>query len=348
MTEASLAFNTAGMGQQAREAQQKRAQPPKKLLQWRQGCCGGVNVAGTERCFQQGAVWVCKCVKVPVQNLRLLHTFVSQVLLERLHLSTEKNKWDNFASLLITSHPTYFGPPFCPISGDTVQSRLNTCLNEVRRKHSIPQELPSTAGGGTGNSWEDHQDITPYDQVVMKIDTDIKLRDQADKADARRAKQVQNNCMHFEGSGVLPGVVVGSGVCEGEDGLQDTSMEVNGSDEEEDGAPAAGEIDTRRVIPPGRRKRAAAAAFETAQQAEWKAMCESIKGTPEEIATRQAEKAAEAEERREERDERAAERAAAVEREERAARSQDAATQVLLAMLKQMAEGRYSAGNGNL
>jgi hypothetical protein len=206
-------FNMAAMSQQVRdakaEAARKEAHVPKKLLPWREKVCGGAHVAGMDKCFRQGGTWVCFCIKKPNANMQLLMIFVQQVSVTKLHLSEEKNKWDNFADSLIAKFPTQFGPPWSPISGATVQSRLNSCIAEVQQKHKIPAELESAEGGGTGSMYEDHQEITEYDLVVMKIDKDQK-QEAKDKKDAKsKSDKVKNNCMHFEygEGGVMPGLV---------------------------------------------------------------------------------------------------------------------------------------------
>jgi hypothetical protein len=96
-----LSLNLAAMQQQARDAAEKQAHIPKKLLPWRKACCGGPHVAGCAFCFMQANVWVCVCIKKPQQNFKLSHIFCSQVLEEKLHLSTEVGKWDTFAERLI-------------------------------------------------------------------------------------------------------------------------------------------------------------------------------------------------------------------------------------------------------
>jgi hypothetical protein len=324
------------MGQQARDVAEKAAHVPKRLLPWRKPNCGGPHIAGSQDCFSQGGIWVCKCIKRPVLNFKLLHIFCSQVLEEKLHLSTDAGKWDSFAERLIAMHPTFFGPPWSPISGSTVQSRLNTCLDEVRQKHKIPAEQESAEGGGTGSMWEDHQDITGYDSVVLMIDKEIKLRDKAKKDESKTDKEAMTkaNCMHFEGLGVMPGIISGAGVSP--DDMQDyndTSMEM--SEDTDENAPPPGETDMRAVIPPGRRKRAAAAAFASRSTSEFKELLDSIKGTPEERAAA-AERAAEAaEDRRIDREERKAEIA-----------RQQIGQDLLLAMLHQMKNGMYSSGRG--
>ncbi|KAJ1383104.1 hypothetical protein B484DRAFT_461760, partial [Ochromonadaceae sp. CCMP2298] len=238
------------MGQQARDVAEKAAHVPKRLLPWRKPNCGGPHIAGSQDCFSQGGIWVCKCIKRPVLNFKLLHIFCSQVLEEKLHLSTEVGKWDSFKERIIGLHPTFFGPPWSPISGSTVQSRLNTCLDEVRQKHKIPAEQESAEGGGTGSMWEDHQDVTGYDSVVLMIDKEIKLRDKAKKDESKTDKEAMTkaNCMHFEGLGVMPGIISGAGVSP--DDMQDyndTSMEM--SEDTDENAPPSGETNMRAVIP---------------------------------------------------------------------------------------------------
>jgi hypothetical protein len=282
----------------------------------------------------QGNIWVCVCIKKPQQNFKLSHIFCSQVLEDRLHLSTEPGKWNTFAQRLIAAHPTFFGAPFSPISGATVQSRLNTCLAEVHQKHKIPSEQESAEGGGTGSMFEDHQEITAYDNVVMLIDKQIKARDTAKKTEskAEKAAAVEANCMYFEGSGVMPGLVQSG---EGGDSAQDFDTSFDMSEDTDENAPVDGEMDTRAIIPPGRRKRAAAAAFASNSKTKFTQLLESLKGTPEERAAA-AERAAEAaEDRRIDREERKAEIA-----------RQQIGQDLLLAMLHQMKNGQYSSGRG--
>jgi flagellar motor protein MotB len=106
----------------------------------------------------------------------------------------------------------------------------------------------------------------------------------------------------------------------------------------DENTPPEGEVDPRAHIPPGRRKRAAAAAFESAQKAEFQALVDSIKGTPEE---REAAAAAQKKEEREAEDRK-------LEREERTAalQMQRQMQDALLQMLHQMKDGTYSAGRG--
>jgi hypothetical protein len=85
--------------------------PKKKLIPWRVAICGGKHIAGTADCFRQDLIWVCKCLKKPVNNYELLMIFVQQVSVTKLHLSEEKNKWENFADSLIAKFPAHFGPP---------------------------------------------------------------------------------------------------------------------------------------------------------------------------------------------------------------------------------------------
>ncbi|KAJ1395601.1 hypothetical protein B484DRAFT_472526, partial [Ochromonadaceae sp. CCMP2298] len=274
------------------------------------------------------------CIKKPQQNFKLSHIFCSQVLEEKLHLSTEVGKWDTFAERLIDQHPTFFGPPFSPISGAIVQSRLNTCLAEVQQKHKIPSEQESAEGGGTGSMFEDHREITAYDNVVMLIAKQIKARDtnKKEESKAEKAAAVKANCMYFEGSGVMPGLVQSG---EGGENVQDNDTSMEMSEDTDENAPVDGEMDTRAIIPPGRRKRAAAAAFASNSNSEFAQLLESIKGTPAERAAA-ADRAAEAaEERRIDREERKAEIA-----------RQQIGQDLLLAMLHQMKNGVYSSGRG--
>ncbi|KAJ1411747.1 hypothetical protein B484DRAFT_468128 [Ochromonadaceae sp. CCMP2298] len=297
----------------------------------------GFNIipAGSQGCFSQGGVWVCKCLKRPVLNFKLLHIFCSQVLEEKLHLSTDVGKWASFAERLIGMHPTFFGPPWSPISGSTVQSRLNTCLDEVRQKRKIPVELESKEGGGTGSMWEDHQ-VTGYDSVVLMIDKEIKLRDKAKRDESKSDKEAMTkaNCMHFEGLGVMPGIISGAGVSpDDQQDFNDTSMDM--SEDTDENAPPSGETAMRAIIPAGRRKRAAAAAFASRSTSEFKELLDSIEGTPEERAAAAAKAEEAAENRRIDREERKAEIA-----------RQQIGQDLLLAMLHQMKNGMYSSGRG--
>ncbi|KAJ1418216.1 hypothetical protein B484DRAFT_466407 [Ochromonadaceae sp. CCMP2298] len=279
------------MGQQVRDVAKKAAHVPKKLLPWRKPNCGGPHIAGSHDCFSQGGVWVCKCLKRPVLNFKLLHIFCSQVLEEMLHLSTEK--------------------------------------------HKIPAEQESAEGGGTGSMWEDHQDVTGYDSVVLIIDKEIKTRDKAKRDESKSDKEAMTkaNCMHFEGLGIMPGIISGEGVLP--DDMQDNDTSMGMSEDTDENAPQAGETDMRAVIPAGRRKRAAAAAFASRSASEFKELLDSIKGTPEETAAA-ADRAAEAaEERRIDHEERKAEIA-----------RQQIGQDLLLAMLHQMKNGVYSSGRG--
>jgi hypothetical protein len=110
-------------------------------------------------------------------------------------------------------------------------------------------------------------------------------------------------------------------------------------DDQDENAPPDGELDPRRVIPPGRRKRQAAVLFKDRSKAEFKVMMDSIKGTEEEREEAREEKERlkleKEEDRRLERDDRAAR-----------ARREEQMERMLLAMLHQMKDGAYSGGTG--
>ncbi|KAJ1407430.1 hypothetical protein B484DRAFT_469279 [Ochromonadaceae sp. CCMP2298] len=292
----------------AKAAKVAKAAKAQKLLPWRVAICGGEHVSGTKDYFRQGEIWVCKCLKKPVNNYELLMIFMSIVSVTKLHLSDAKNKWDNAADGLIAKFPTQFGPPFCQISGGTVQNRLNQCMAEV----------------------------------VLKLDLDQKKQKKEVGEKKNKDDATKNNCLHFEGKGIMPGLV---SMEEGNPTVDfDTSFDSNGMEgDQEESGPQDGEIDTRDVIPPGRRKRAAAEAFETAKAAEWKNMLKSIKGHPEEKA---AEKAAQKAEKAAEKEEKAAKDLKAAEDRKLDREERKDAHLVLLAMLHQMKNGVYSSGTG--
>ena len=168
----------------------------KVKINWRNPCCGGKLVHGTENCRrdEDTGVWRCACVDKPKNfDYEVHHIVATYVLFKNLHLEKSGDKWDECISKLFQDGAL---KTCVPISGKNLKERFfKNMIKNTQERHAL----------GDSAGFETHPDVTPYDALMLKMMKEIESVE-AKKKFLKGKKAVKQSSMLSHESDLCPEV----------------------------------------------------------------------------------------------------------------------------------------------
>ena len=161
-------------------------------IDWRASSCGGAFVNGTSECVldeELGKVTTCKCANLPKHFNAMPHFALAQaIFMKKLHLSRDCTEWDKLKDELFTTGSFKRN---AIIGGNTLKQRFDGMIEAVRTKHDLPK-------GGSSQGFETHQEMTAYDNLVIKMIKEIDVANEKKEKEKAMETQKKNTMLGHE------------------------------------------------------------------------------------------------------------------------------------------------------
>ena len=132
----------------------------KEKLNWRQPNCGGIAVHGSKECvlIETSGKYICFCLNKPKGiDYEICYHLAQAVYVNKLHLNNSGEAWDKVTFDLFSTGKFKL---YLQVQSKTLTERFfSTMIKEVSSRHSL--------GDAAGR--EAHPDITPYDELMLKM-----------------------------------------------------------------------------------------------------------------------------------------------------------------------------------
>ena len=161
--------------------------PIKLKLGWRLPLCGGFLIHGSNDCVldENTNLIICKCPRKPSNFNYEVHFVIAQaVFAKKMHLNKNGDSWDAFALTLFSDNGGF--KKYTQVQGKTLKERFfHTMVEEVSKRHGV---------GEFADGREAHPDVTPYDNLMLKMVEEMTKQEQAKKSEADK-KSFKNSSM---------------------------------------------------------------------------------------------------------------------------------------------------------
>lgn len=212
----------------------------KKVLEWRKPLCGGHEVNGSKDCSvdEKTGVETCNCVMKPKGFNYPLHYIIAQaVFLRKAHLSKHLSDWE-----VVTFHLFDSGgfKNYSPVQAQTIKTRFfDNMVSSVSQKHGI---------GEYATGFETHPEVTPYDDIMLKMIRAIEVADQAKAEKKSKEAEKRSTLLAIEDS-ILPSYGKAKPtekIVNDDDETVDEGLHLDSSDDEAEGEVQSSEAGKKR------------------------------------------------------------------------------------------------------
>lgn len=161
----------------------------KEPLNWRLPVCGGKVVHGTSECKETGKwnMWSCKCKVKPINFNYYVHYLLAQAINnKKMHLDKNCESWNKFAlELFLTGSLVNYQQ----VQGKTIKDRFfSHMINGTKSRHAL----------GSAAGWETHNEVSPYDSLMLKMISDIEAVEAKKQYENEKKQQKQSSMLGHE------------------------------------------------------------------------------------------------------------------------------------------------------